>query len=536
MTEFHRRCEDIAARFLQTVVIVDDEAYIEGPSGTAGPLVTPTRRMVAQSATDKAEELAEGEREINHRLNAGVLVETFSRRGLICAVIAPRFDEGGGDASLTDMVAPAVKRADIVILDWRLNNDSGKKTMSILKNILERDTAIDPGGRLRLVAVYTGEQNLSGIGGIILEGLEGFVGDKRGVVLSRGHCRITIYAKSDTPLAPDLSDRSVSESELPARLIGDFTQMTEGLLPGIALTSLAVIRENSHRILDRFDAALDPAFLTHRACLPFPDDSQQHMATQFANELHALISDAVATANPNPADMEAVEDWLNSSLGPGAGLSFGEGKVASREETIELLRKGFERAKPNCLSKKTGFRRLTGGFSKGVDEESALDRRLAWMFNFRTVFNAPSPILRLGSVLRRRDHDSEKYFVCMRPTCDSVRLQEETTFLLLPLVEPLGKSVQIVLRTGADMYRRVSVSTRMNQWLLVQFAPSLEKESVVAEHEDLGFFFTASSGDRFEWLGELKASFAQRLAQELASGLSRVAVDDSEWLRGEARA
>ena len=332
MTEFHRRCEDIAARFLQTVVIVDDEAYIGEPPKSAKALVTPTRRTAGHTPSGEAGEFVERVEGNSHSLNAGLLVESFSRRGLICAVIAPQFEEKGCDTSATDLAAPAARRADIVILDWRLNNDKGEKTLSILKNILDADSDGDPAGRLRLVAVYTGEQDLSKIGDIILGDLEGFTGDEHNVVLSRGHCRITIYAKSDTPLAPDLADRSVSESELPARLIGDFTDMTEGLLPSIALTSLAVIRENSHRILDRFDAALDPAFLTHRACLPFPDDSQQHMATQLANELHALISDAIATTSPNPADMEAVEDWLNSSLEPGAGLSFGEGKAASRGE------------------------------------------------------------------------------------------------------------------------------------------------------------------------------------------------------------
>ena len=347
MTEFRQRCEAIAARFLQTVVIVDDEAYIGEPPGSVGTLVTPTRRTVASAAGQGSEEVAEEEEGNSHNLNAGLLVESFSRRGLICAVIAPQFEEEGGcDTSSIDLVAPAARRADIVILDWRLNNDKGEKTLSILKNILETDADIDRTGRLRLVVVYTGEQDLSGIGSIISKRLEGFAGDEHNVVLSRRHCRVMIYAKSDTPLAPDLADKSVSESELPARLIGDFTDMTEGLLPSIALTSLAAIRENSHRILDRFDATLDPAFLTHRACLPFPDDSQQHMATQLANELHALISDAVATISPNPAGMGAVKDWLNSSLGPEMGICFGEGKTASREETIALLGEGFEKAKP----------------------------------------------------------------------------------------------------------------------------------------------------------------------------------------------
>ena len=532
MTEFRRRREEIAARFLQTVVIVDDEAYIGDPPGIAGHLDTPTRRTAIPVAAEEAEEVAERGEGGSHNLNAGLLVESFSRRGLICAVIAPQSDAGRSDTDPTDLVAPAARRADIVILDWRLNNDNGEKTMSILKNILATDNEMDPDGRLRLVAVYTGEQNLSGIGRKILDGLDGFDGDERCVVLSRRHCRILIYAKSDTPLVPDLVGRSFSESDMPERLIRDFTRMTEGLLPSIALTSLAAIRENSHRILDRLDANLDPAFLTHRACLSVPDDSQQHMVAQRANELHGIMGDAVASGNP--AGMEAIEGWLNSSLGPDAVLNFGDGKRASREETIAMLKEGLEEKTPNDLNRRSGFRFLTRGFSNGEDSEHQLDRRLAWMFNFRTVFGPAPPILQLGTVLRRENDDADCLLLCMRPICDSVRLPGTTNFLLLPLVAPDGKPSQFVLRTDVNTFRRVAISTKMNQWLLIPFFPNQATKSVAAERDGADFCFSDVDGIRFDWMGELKADFAQRIAHEFASSLSRVAVNDSEWLRRES--
>ena len=110
MTEFRRRCEDIAARFLQTVVIVDDEAYIGEPPGVVGALITPTRRTAARVAGEVSKEDVEGEDGHSHNLNAGLLVESFSRRGLICAVIAPQVEEEGrGDTSPVDLVAPGRK-------------------------------------------------------------------------------------------------------------------------------------------------------------------------------------------------------------------------------------------------------------------------------------------------------------------------------------------------------------------------------------------------------------------------------------------
>ena len=342
-----------------------------------------------------------------------------------------------------------------------------------------------------------------------------------------------------------MSGRSLSESELPDALIGDFAAMVEGLLPNIALMSLAAIRENVHKVLDRFDAELDPALLTHRACLPVPDDSQQHMVSQLASELHSIMDDAVATVKPEemPAGMGAIKEWLDFSLGTNKEIDFGKGKKASRDQTIDLLENGLETSdviKDIGLSKRTDFRLLTRGFSSNRDLDHQLDHRLAWMFNFRTVFDAPSPVLQLGTVLRKSNDADVSCFLCMRPKCDSVRLREKAAFLLLPLplvdrqsnpVQP--NSVQLVLRTGRDTYRRVSIYMEASQWLLVNFVPDENRDSVVAERSESCFYFTDEDNVRFDWLGELKAEFAQRVAQHFAAGLSRVPINNSEWLRRE---
>ena len=541
MNEFHQRCKKIARRFLQTVVIVDDEAYI-APAQSPGILEKPTRRtlrsgssaIAAKSTTsvsgegeDDAEEVGFGDRD--HRLDARTLVESFSKQGLVCAVVVPR-----SDTDSSDIVDPSVKRTDIVILDWQLNGDNGKKTLSILKSILKEDA----GERLRLIAIYTGEQRISEIGRTIVEewneSKRKFEGNKHNVVLSHRHCRIVIYSKSNLPAESGLSGRSLSESELPDALIGDFSVMAEGLLPNIALMSLAAIRENVHKVLDRFDAKLDPALLTHRACLPVPDDSQQHMVDQLASELHAIMDDAVATGEP--AGMAAIKEWLDAFLGENMGVTFGKGKKASRDETVALLENGLAEWEPSILSKSKGFRDLTGGLSYNEDLDHKLDHRLAWMFNFRTICNAPPPVLQLGTVLWKSNSENALYFLCMRPKCDSVRLQEKTAFLLLPLVEPQPNSIQLVLHVGEDTYRRVSVCMEAGRWSLVNFVPDENKGSVVAGGDYPCFYFTDENNVRFHWLGELKAEFAQRIVQHLATGLSRIPINNTEWLRREEEA
>ena len=210
MSEFFDRCEKSAKRFLQTVVIVDDEAYIGEQSPPPGALRTPGRG----AAVRRTAKIVEGGGRSDHSLDAKTLMDSFSEVGLISAVVTPR----SGTAP-TDIVPPAAKRADIVILDWRLNGDRGKLTLSILKEILQKDDE-----ELRLIAIYTGEQGLSDIGRTIAEQLtessRTFEREEHDVVLSYRHCRIVIYAKANLPLPPELKDRAVSES----RTAGDSYQ------------------------------------------------------------------------------------------------------------------------------------------------------------------------------------------------------------------------------------------------------------------------------------------------------------------------
>ena len=147
----------------------------------------------------------------------------------------------------------------MVILDWQLHRDNGKKALELLEKLLKDDDI----GRLRLIAIYTGENNICAIGSTIQEKFQqqgwDFQSNELDVELSYGHCRIVIYAKFGTSLASGLEDRAISEDAIPKRLIGDFADMTKGLLPSIALTSLAAIRENAHKVLDSFSSELDPA-------------------------------------------------------------------------------------------------------------------------------------------------------------------------------------------------------------------------------------------------------------------------------------
>ena len=202
-----------------------------------------------------------------------------------------------------------------------------------------------------------------------------------------------MYAKPSVNLVSALEHRKVSEDELPGRLIDDFSRMTAGLLPSIALLSLAAVRECAHMVLDRFCARLDPAFLAHRASLPSPDDAERQMVNHVAEELRGLMDYAVA--DQSPAGEDAITGWLQGRAEDPQGLQFGQKKL-NRDQALALAIRGLNNQ--NVLGKNE-FEHLSDGFAG--DSVEGLDEELAWIITSRTVFNAPPPSLWLGTVVAR---------------------------------------------------------------------------------------------------------------------------------------
>ncbi len=523
--EFNVRCHEIAKRFLLTAVVVDDQPYFESP--VSGGLTQPGRGN--HVASDDVH--VDGTRN-SHSLSATAVTASFVEQGLICGIIQPREDTDTPD------LPAVVKRADVVVVDWRLNDDDGGRALRLLKWIMTDDAS----ERLRLIAVYTGEPDIRGIGSRIVDELraaghafKNVAGNDGDLMYSMRSCLIVIYAKHGTTLAPEFRTRSVMEQDLAARLIGDFTTMVEGLLPSIALTGLTAVRENAHRVLTRFETRLDPSFLTHRACLSSPSDSEQHMVAQLASELHGIMDEAVA--KESPAGMDAIERWLTKFKGDGK-INFAPGKSMTRQQVMELLAHGLDKAN-GPLSKSQGHSIMTSGFARAQDgPHQSLDSRLAAMMCFRTVFDRPLKRLWLGTAVRRRDRSGcYLYFLCMRPRCDSVRMTKEESFLFVPLSCHRPNTFQIVasVELDAESHPRFSVDTNMSEWIMVDFEPDSTVESVIAKTGGAISFFQSTDGIEYEWIGELKLELAQSLAQSLASSLSGVALDRSEWLRRSER-
>ena len=519
---FAEHCREIARRFLLTAVVVDDELSVPADPPVHGDLTKPGRGAPPRRGPTPMDPQLHPPRP----LKVDPITWSFARQGMVCGVVSPQEGQKNYQA-----LAKAVSRADIVILDWRLSRSTGANALPLLMRIMEEDQA----HRLRLIAVYTGEIEHELIRDKIAEALNGLdspdqaeiASDHNLIAIDFRACRIVVYAKPDSrTLEPSTV---VHEEALADRLIADFADMVEGLLPSLVLTALAAVRENVYRVLGRFGPKLDPAFLAHRACLPQPAESEQHIGEQIASELQGIIEDAIIQMSP--AGIDAIKLWLRGQFGDNR-VEFGQGKDMSQTEVLAMLTHGVEKRR-GCL-KKNGkdYPILSGGFLRGIQDGRELDRRLASAMSFRQVLAGTARQLSMGTVVRRTGSTSVT-LLCVTPKCDSVRLVGKSSFLFLPLSDPKSDTLQVVVPPEEAGHRRMTISMNPSSWCMADFEPDPSRQCVLAypNGPSQAFTFKDTAGREYRWVGELKWEFAQSIAQAIAARTSRMPLNKSEWLR-----
>lgn len=529
---FKKHCREIARRFLLTAVVVDDELSVTGDPPVHGDLTAPGRGVATQSALASEETQTPPPRP----LPVVPITRSFVSEGMVCGVVSP--EDGESDY---EVLANAVARADIVVLDWILNREKGENALPLVKRILAEDQP----DRLRLIAFYTGESNHKKIREEIVECLKGMGGsdqavggDGSGNTIDFRGCRMVVYGKPDSAVVKP--DTVVSEKDLADRLITDFADMVEGLLPSLVLTALGAVRENVHRLLEYFGRDLDPAFLVHRACLPQPPESQQHIVEQIASELHGIMDDAVAQGSP--AGIGAIEHWLIERF-QDRGIVLAPrkegtaGKPMSHDEVLAMLKRGIEAEHGPLRRDGKDYHLLSHGFSKGEADSRELDRRLAAAMSLRQVPPDTWRQLSMGTVVIPTGSDKAAPLMCVTPRCDSVRLTDTTRFLFVPLTDAKA-TPQIVVPVEGNQHRRMTISLNPSQWLSLDFVPDSKRQCVLAHRNgtDQSFTFKDACGREYRWAGELKPEFAQSIAQAIAERMSRIPLNKSEWLRRSERA
>ncbi|VFQ46897.1 response regulator receiver domain [Desulfoluna butyratoxydans] len=536
---FFKYSKEIAEDFLSTVLIVDDQAYFEDPNPVKPKLVvTPTSRKAgSKSKVDKTSPVpTENNQEDSvgksHDLDAKKVINSFAQKGILCTVIKPDEEEL---KCLDRTVIPLCNNADLIILDWELSQKSNSTALSLVKDAMACFTNSSP-QQLRLIAIYTGSTDISGIYDSIKDELDKSYQTTpipgSGCCCQIGSCRLLVFPKEATKTADGV--KPISFDELAEFLVGEYTKMTKGLLSNTVMRSFSVIRKNSHKILKTF-SGLDYPFLTHRTCLTRPEEAEEHSATLISDEIQSLLEEYnVGSAS----DMEAlrlfVEDQPQGKAYPLDHMAKGKPSL-NTDQIVDLLQNGIspnERPQPDYLSNKEFssekiFNCLTQMYSHPKNCKN-LDFEYAALTTLRSKYSDTLPCLALGTIIQDMSNQ-DKYWICLQPKCDSVRLSGDVSFPFLPLGDK-GK-IHCVVPDGPDSFVRKKISLKFSMCKTIEFKANAETGYIQAAIRDKEFIFEDVSYKEFKFICELKPEYAQRLSNAFATEISRVATNNSEWLR-----
>lgn len=520
---FQERCKDAAKIFLQTVVLIDDRLWQNVDQEKPGRLSkapgfvrtesTPPRNTSRLAAFQAG--LTDRSPDANSSIDARSLAESFASEGLVCGMIQPK-----SDSSIAGSTIRAVSRADVVILDWDLGETServGDMASQLLAAVFKNDT-VGKVSRRRLFILYTGHANDAGkIREKISGKASGLKWEKENRYRTATGLHIVLWAK-DGPAAP-ADVPKVSESDLPTKVIEEFTTINKGLLSNVVLSGLAAIRDNSHALLARFSPDLDLAFLVHRLFLPTPADSEQQAVALLSDELQTILTESKAASQVGlDACCELIE-----GLHPVTDL-FGGARTFDLETWRTALENGLSNTKKNKAKIQQAISDLN--VARGANE------KFAALTAFRQAYSTAQHVLTLGSVIQRVVEEdtadaSNAYLLCIQPPCDSVRLRQSRAFPFLPMaMVEAGKPFELVFTQESEGSVKLTIGKNSFECRMIEFEPTAGKDRV----ESSDHVFEAKDKTRYRWVADLKWPHAQKLVTEFASQVCRVGTDSSEWL------
>jgi hypothetical protein len=536
---FHNHSKQIVEDFLGTVAYVDDLIFSTKKEVQPGIIpFTGTMReaVVSSEITEKIEQNIP--KQLVPNIDPLVFTNAFIEKGIHCALL-----ELSDDKSNIESIKKTLKKSDVIILDWQMHNDLGKCSAELIKFMLTEDKVTSLS--LRLLVIYTDQPNYNTL---ITENLISIFDELQikytlnsDVEIQSGHTKIVVLQK---PKINTKEDGKVSGEELPERIIEEMTMLTEGLVSNTALKAVSVIRRNTHNLLGIFNKGLDSAYLAHRSLLPTPDDAEPLMISSIVDSMNSILTYSNCISNCN---YEQIEKWFDSN-------SYADKEIVivkktnkvnvNDEERKAWLKKGSEEFTKYILAK-NGKQPLTDSNYENyekhdllknstdcfITENSNCSEEFAIITHHKSnlMSQAYIPYLTLGAVLQ--DIADGKYYLCIQQRCDSVRIKETEirNFLFLPIEEKGSFPIIIINSEGVYLTLKVN-ATNCHSLLIKQFSQT--KNGIIEAINETGnFYFNDTNDTKYKWILDLKESHAQRIANKFAAQLSRVGLDESEWLR-----
>jgi hypothetical protein len=446
------------------------------------------------------------------------------------------------DNDSLDSIKKILKKTDVIILDWQMHQDNGRKASDLLLSVIEPSQKPE----LRLFVIFTDDPQYKNLlSQTILPKLKGIgaindIPENTECVFKFGHSKIVVLEK----INGEKTETAVSDEQLPNRIIEEFTEITSGLVSNTILKAVSVIRRNTHSLLAVFNKDLDAAYLAHRAMLLTPEDSELLLKGTIIDSFDSLLTYSQINSVNN---IDQIEKWIDENdkdpVVPHISIGKGDNKLdieLNKENKKKWLKVGWKKLIQDQPNNQLGeshyeyFERGNGplfstSIKSFVPDGISASQDFAILTHHKSNFTTPSyiPFLTLGVVVQNGDD----YLLCIQQRCDSVRIDKDETrnFLFLPLTQKGSFPIVFKNRNGEYIIRKASLN-KCHHLCIIKFGQT-NNGIVAAEKEEDVFCFKSVDGSIYTWIFDLKESHSQRIANKYAAELSRVGVDESEWLR-----
>jgi hypothetical protein len=579
MSAFNEHCSAVVKDYVQTVLIIDDQAGLRSPENAVVADIIddlPDNNPLTQRVVSAAEGVTETGSDIttesaSHQLNALELTSVFYQKGIVAGLYQPQIEDGEDVEVFAQKTEKVAATADIIILDWMLKGSDSNYSKAIVKKIIKSD--ISAGGRIRNIIIYTGEKNLTELKDALNAELNDenikSAGDYQ---LTANSLKISFYNK---PNSGGIEEREVTELDLPAKALEEFEALVDGLFPAFAMKAAATIRHNTGRIIASFDKSLDIGYLGHRALLPTPQDSELFMLENFVSYLRNIL--AISKVDNETLGDDIIEKWieknyisLNSTYSKGTDknlvklefdkkslsniLKFGTNQNSSGlYEEIKNSHINFSKTKVTPPNEQEALN-LAESFANKIIKDNKIpltfldlfssqdncielsSKKFSIMCSFKRTFRdinleLEKPYLTQGSLVF--DPNKNRYFLCITPKCDTARVDGERQFSFAEMQQvDQSKKFDLVIpdfRNSEDFFY---LSLVTNFYNLKHFTFDGGVSNRVIGSEKFGdIIFTSKEGSTYIWIGDLADLSTQKRVSDLVGNLNRIGVDEVEWLR-----
>lgn len=574
MSAFKEHCNQIVKEYIQTVLIIDDMAGFHiaetnlagedelkepdsmnpwGSDETGTEVGTEAGTEIGTEAgTETGTETGTGIRGLSHSLEALAITDAFYKSGIIAGLFQPRITNEN-ENEFANSIEKVALAADVIILDWLLKDHNANYSKALVKKILETDK--NSGGRMRSIIIYTGTPELSDITTELADYLNLDNPTISDYKIVSENLLISFYNKPDSQ---GVSTREVAGHDLPDIVFTEFASLVNGIVPAFAVKATSSIRKNTGFLLTKFSTKLDAGYLAHRALLPKPDDAELFLLENFVSYLRNMLS--ISKVDQHSLNTIVLSKWAEDRYDSlyktvtiketikgneeETNITFSldninnilaNGYVDRKEGLYKVISGHTSASRANKIFKrKENFDKFTQIFGLDTGEVVLSSKLLSVLNLFRRTFldiRDDLPYLTQGSLVKKRN--SDEYFVCVTPKCDTARVVGNRSFSFSKLaVMTQDQPYDLIVPSISDHedFAYLQTNVKFYEMEHIEFNANTNVR-ILSKKVDGLIIFTSNDSDEYVWIGDLEDLEIQSRVSKIVGNLNRVGIDEVEWLR-----